>query len=479
MTEKKQASLFQALLPIISMAIMIVVGYGIFKVKIEAILILTAIITGLVARKLGYSWKEMQIGIVDRVTLATPAVLTLWSVGALIASWMFAGIVPMIITYGIQIIHPKFLIVTGFILTAIVSTVTGTSWGSAGTIGVALMGIATAFGIPLPIMAGAIVSGAFFGDKMSPLSDTTNLAAVAAGSDLYDHIKQMMTTTIPASLIAMVIYTFVGLKFSGQFTAPETVQVLLDQLDVMYNWNVLLLIPPILVIVGSLRKWPTVPTLIGVALLSLILGVGIQGFNLNDGLYAIISGFDISMTGFEGEATWEVKRLINRGGINSMTGTTVLIICSMGFAGIMSISKMLDVVLRHILKRVKSTKGLLLSTMGVGVLVGCISGNANVEIIVTGEMFQSEYIKRKIHPANLSRILEDVGTMFMVIIPWSANAVYIVGTLGVETIDYAPWAIVNYLGMVVGAIIALTGLGIRKMTEVECKELSDEYHLIS
>ena len=342
--QKKKPTLAQALTPIIFMVVALALGYGVFKIKAEPIIICSAFIAGIIALRLGYTWNDMQKAIVDKIASALPATLILWSVGLLIGSLMFSGAVPMIIYYGVQMINPKFILVTAFLSSAILAIVTGTSWGSAGTIGVAMMGIAGGLGVSLPATAGAVVSGAFFGDKLSPLSDTTNLAPMAAGSELYEHIKHMLYTTVPAALVAIVVYLFVGFGASGDLVRPESVQLMMDQLNTMFNFNIILLLPFALVILGSVKKWPTIPTMLGTSLLTVVLGAMIQGFNIVDGFTSLISGFDIVMTGFTGTPTEEVIKLINRGGVVSVTSTTVLIYCAMGFAGIVSMSGMLDVV---------------------------------------------------------------------------------------------------------------------------------------
>ena len=342
--QKKKPSLLQALIPIIFMVVALALGYGVLKIKAEPIMIASAFVAGIIALKLGYTWEEMQKAIVDKIASALPATLILWSVGLLIGALMYSGTVPMIIYYGVQMINPKFILVTAFLSSAVLSVVTGTSWGAAGTIGVAMMGIAGGLGVSLPATAGAVVSGAFFGDKLSPLSDTTNLAPMAAGSEIYEHIKHMLYTTIPAALLAMAVYLVVGFNVSGELVTPVSVQAMMDQLESMFNFNIILILPLVLVILGSVRKWPTIPTMLGTSLITVVLGALVQGFNIVDGFTALISGFDITMTGFTGVPTEEVIKLINRGGVDSVTSTTVLIFCAMGFAGIVSVSGMLDVV---------------------------------------------------------------------------------------------------------------------------------------
>lgn len=468
--QRKKPTLAQALTPIIFMVVALALGYGVFKINAESIIISSAFIAGIIALRLGYTWEDMQNAIIEKIASALPATLILWSVGLLIGALVYSGAVPMIIYYGVQMINPKLILVTAFLSSAILSIVTGTSWGAAGTIGVAMMGIAGGLGVSLPATAGAVVSGAFFGDKLSPLSDTTNLAPMAAGSELYEHIKHMLYTTVPASLVALVVYLFVGFSASGDLVRPQSVQLMMDQLDTMFNFNIVLLLPFILVILGSVKKWPTIPTMLGTSLLTVVLGAVVQGFNVVDGFTSLISGFDITMTGFTGTPTEEVIKLINRGGVASVTSTTVLIFCAMGFAGIVSVSGMLDVVLDLLMSKVKSTAGIIISTIVSCFTVAFVTGSSYLSILVPGELFKDVYPKKNLHPKNLSRTLEDSGTVLVPLIPWSAAGAYMAATLGVDTLEYLPWAIMNYSGMIFAIIFAITGFGIAKLDKNETKK---------
>lgn len=463
----RKPSLGLSLIPIIAMILMLAIGYGKFGLRTEPILILTAFIAGIIAWKHGMTWTEMQESIVEKIAKALPATLILWSVGFLIGSWMFSGTVPMIIYYGVQIVNPKFLLVTAFIITAVVSTVTGTSWGSAGTVGVAIMGIAGGLGVSLPATAGAVVAGAYFGDKISPLSDTTNLAPIAAGSELYEHIKHMLYTTVPAMIVSLIVYTIVGFKATGDLSTPESVTVLLSQLDGMFSWNIVLMLPVLIIITGSIRKWPTLPTMLGTSLFSVVLGVAVQGFTFKNGFTALVKGFNVTMTAFEGDAVWEVTRLINRGGVVSVTGTTVLIFCAMGFAGIMSKSGMLEVVLHAMMTKIKTTSGLILTTIGSCATVAFVTGSSYLSIIIPGELFKDAYKEKGLAAKNLSRTLEDSGTVLVPLIPWSAAGAYMASTLGVSTIEYLPWAVLNYTGIIFAIILAYTGIGIAKIDQTD------------
>lgn len=457
---KQKPTFVQAIIPILFMVLSLTFGVGVLKLRTEPILILSAFVAGFIAWRLGYSWDEMQVGVIEKITRALPATLILWSVGLLIGSWMYSGTVPMIIYYGVQIVNPKYLLVTAFLITAVLSTVTGTSWGSAGTIGVAIMGIAGGLGVSLPATAGAVVAGSYFGDKLSPLSDTTILAPIAAGSDLYEHIKHMLYTTIPATIVALIVYFIAGLGSIGTGSTSEAVAALQGQLDGMFTWSILLLVPVVLIIAGSLLKWPTIPTMLGTSLISMVIGMIVQGFTLKNGFISLIQGFNATMTGYKGEISSTVTTLINRGGVTSVTSTTVLIFCAMGFAGIISVSGMLDVVLDALMKRVKTTGGIILSTIASCFTVAFVTGSSYLSILIPGELFRDVYAKRNLQAKNLSRTLEDSGTVLVPLIPWSAAGAYMTTTLGVSTIEYLPWAIMNYMGIVFAIVLAFTGIGI-------------------
>ncbi|WP_394268643.1 Na+/H+ antiporter NhaC [Anaerococcus nagyae] len=465
--EKTKPSTLQAISPLVIMIVLLTIGVGFLKLRAEPIILICTIITSMIAKTLGYTWEELQRGIIEKISSALPATLILWSVGLLIGSWMFCGTVPMIIYYGVQIISPRFLYVTAFLITAVLSTVTGTSWGSAGTIGVAIMGIAQGLNMNLAITAGAVVAGSYFGDKLSPFSDTTNLAPLAAGSELYDHIKHMLYTTVPAAIVSIIVYLIAGLSSKTSLASADSVNIIQSQLSGIYNWNIILLLPVIIMLAGSILKFPTLPTMVVNSLISVVIGIFIQGFSLKDGFASIINGFDIGMTGFNGKIIEDIATLINRGGALSMTTTTILVFCSMGFAGIMSVSGMLDVVLDAILSRVKSTFGVVISTIVSCFTVAFVTGNSYLSILIPGELFKKVYLERNLHPKNLSRTLEDSGTVLVPLIPWSAAGAYMAATLGVETLTYLPWAVLNYTGIIFAIIWAITGIGITKISEEE------------
>lgn len=378
----------------------------------------------------------------------------------------------MMIYYGVQIVSPKWLLVTAFLITCLVSVATGTSWGSVATMGVALMGIASALGVNPAATAGAVIAGSYFGDKISPLSDTTNLAPLAAGSNLYEHIGHMFWTTVPATIVSLVVYAVVGLNANTAAGATsEAVTNMMAQLDQMYDWNILILLPVILVLAGSLLKLPTIPVMILSTVVAGVEGIFMQGISLGNVLTSTVSGFNVTMItrpGFDAaNAAFEVTKLLNRGGMNGIMSTTLLVFCAFCFAGIMSRAGCLEVVLKAILSVAKTTGSLILATVISCITMALTTGNSYLSILIPGEMFRDAYKERGLHPKNLSRTLEDAGTVFVPLVPWSAAGAYMAATLGVETLDYLPWAILCYIGFIFAIIYGYTGIGIAKLPKEE------------
>lgn len=379
-------------------------------------------------------------------------------VGLLIGSWIAAGTIPMLIYYGLKIISPGYFLVTACIVCSAVSLVTGTSWGTVGTIGIAFMGIAQGLGIPAGPAAGAIVSGAYFGDKISPFSDTTNLAPIAAKSNLFDHIRHLLWTTTPAWLIGLGIYFIVGLQFRGQTLPQEQMDLILSTLEMKFHFHILLLLPPIVVLYFAIRKLPTIPGMIAASALACALAIIFQDGSFKTVLNAMTDGYTAE-TGVS-----DIDRLLTRGGMMSMMGVTLIAFCAFAFAGIVQKAGMLNVILDRLLKVVRSTGSLIASAVGSSVVVALMTGSSFLSILVPGELFAPAFKKRNLAAKNLSRTTEDSGTVVVPLIPWSMAGVYMAGTLGVPTLEYVKWAFMCYLGMVFALIYGFTGFAIAPKT---------------
>lgn len=465
----KETTFFLAVLPIIAMIVLLGVGYAKFGLNVEVLMLVSAAVAALIAVYLGYSWDDIMNGIVGKLSKTLPAIFILIIVGFLIGTWEIGGTIPMMVYYGLKIINPSYLVVTAFIVTAVVSICTGTSWGSVGTIGVALMGVAAGLGAPLAVVAGAVVSGAYFGDKMSPLSDTTNLAPIAAGSKLYDHIKHMFWTTGPGAVVCLIVYTIVGQKIGNGLGVgvPENVGIILNTLESVYDFNILILLPIVIVLAGAILKKPTIPVMLFASLFAMINAIVFQGFNLVQCFDSAVNGFKLSMIQIEGvDATSfipEITRLLERGGMISMLGVVLISFCAYAFAGALSVTGSLDIVLNKIMSLVKNTFGLISATIVSCITAVFVTSNGQLSILLPGEMFRNAYIKQGLEPRNLSRTLEDSATVVEPITPWTAAGVYMATTLGVPTMQYLPWACICYTGVIFALILAATGIGIMKI----------------
>ena len=465
-------TILEALIPVVAMLLVLFIGKGVLGFSTEPLLIIVACVAAFVAWRVGCTWDDMLDEISQKIAKGMPAILILITVGAMVGTWMASGTIPMMIYYGVQIVSPKWLLVTAFLITSLVSVATGTSWGSVATMGVALMGIASALGVNPAATAGAVIAGSYFGDKISPLSDTTNLAPLAAGSNLYEHIGHMFWTTVPATIVSLVVYAIVGLNANTAAGATsEAVTNMMAQLDQMYDWNILILLPVILVLAGSLLKLPTIPVMILSTVVAGVEGIFMQGISLGNVLTSTVSGFNVTMItrpGFDAaNAAFEVTKLLNRGGMNGIMSTTLLVFCAFCFAGIMSRAGCLEVVLKAILSVAKTTGSLILATVISCITMALTTGNSYLSILIPGEMFRDAYKERGLHPKNLSRTLEDAGTVFVPLVPWSAAGAYMTATLGVETLDYLPWAILCYTGFIFAIIYGYTGIGIAKLPKEE------------
>ena len=469
---KRMPTILEALIPVVAMLLVLFIGKGVLGFSTEPLLIIVACVAAFIAWRVGCTWDDMLDEISQKIAKGMPAILILITVGAMVGTWMTSGTIPMMIYYGVQIVSPKWLLVTAFLITCLVSVATGTSWGSVATMGVALMGIASALGVNPAATAGAVIAGSYFGDKISPLSDTTNLAPLAAGSNLYEHIGHMFWTTVPATIVSLVVYAVVGLNANTAAGATsEAVTNMMAQLDQMYDWNILILLPVILVLAGSLLKLPTIPVMILSTVVAGVEGIFMQGISLGNVLTSTVSGFNVTMItrpGFDAaNAAFEVTKLLNRGGMNGIMSTTLLVFCAFCFAGIMSRAGCLEVVLKAILSVAKTTGSLILATVISCITMALTTGNSYLSILIPGEMFRDAYKERGLHPKNLSRTLEDAGTVFVPLVPWSAAGAYMSATLGVETLDYLPWAILCYIGFIFAIIYGYTGIGIAKLPKEE------------
>lgn len=467
--ELRTPTLLEAFAPIIAVVFILGVGFGIYGIRFELLLILCALVTGLVAMRLGMTWQMMQDGIIESVSKAMPAIMIVIMVGALIASWLVSGTIPYIVYHGLGIISPTWFLITACLLCSLVSLVIGTSWGTMGTVGIALIGIAEGLDVPLGPAAGAVVAGAYFGDKLSPFSDTTNLAPIAARSNLYDHIGHMLWTTVPAWLCGMVVYLIVG-RGQGDTIASESVAQLATAITDHFHLSIILLLPAAITLGAAILKKPIIPGMllsIGVALLlaftvqdldSRVLG---EPGTYEQGHPEWVRATRTLVLGVNANTNVEaLDSILRRGGMVSMMGPTLLALCAFAFAGIATRSGMLAVILEALSKIARTTGQLVAMTVASCLAVAGITGNSYLSILVPGELFRDEYKRRGLAAKNLSRTTEDSGTVIVPLVPWSIAAVFIYSILGVPAVEYAPWAVMCYTGFIFAIIWGFTGIGI-------------------
>ena len=460
MTDKrKRIRLGTALIPVVFLIVVLALTIGVFKQPPHIPLIGAAAVAACVAIILKHPWKEIHEGMVHGITLAMGAILILMVVGTMIGTWIMGGIVPSMIYYGLKVLSPGIFLVATLIICSIVSLGTGSSWSTAGTVGVALVGVGQGLGVPVAMVAGAIISGAYFGDKMSPLSDTTNLAPAVAGTDLFSHIRHMVYTTGPGYIISIILFGLLGTRFSGGGMKAGNIEVILSTIKSNFFIHPILLLPPLLVIVMVVKKIPPLPALLGGTTLGGIFAMFAQSKPLAEVIQAAQSGY-VSQSGVK-----MVDDLLTRGGLESMMSTVALIICALSFGGIMEKTGMLETLARSLLQRVKRTGSLVAITIFSCIGLNVIASDQYMAIVIPGRMYKKAFDERGLHPKNLSRCLEDSGTLTSPLIPWNSCGAFMHATLGVNPLLYLPYAFLNLLNPLVSLFYGYTGITMEKVKE--------------
>ncbi len=472
----RSPSLAQSLVPVAALIVLLASSVAFFGDASSAgpnqiALILAAAVACVVGLMLGHPWRALEAGMVHGISLAMSAILILLVVGSLIGAWILAGIVPTMIYYGLQILTPAVFFPSACILCSFVSLATGSSWTTAGTVGVALIGIAAAQDLNLGLAAGAIVSGAYFGDKMSPLSDTTNLAPAMAGAELFTHIRHMMWTTTPSILIAIGLFAVAGLS-SAAPRDTEAVSVILTSLEGSFRIGFHLLLPLALVLVLVFRKMPALPALLIGTLTGCLFAMLFQQtatLTYADAAdlpvwAALLKGAWMSL--FDGyvleSGNAALDDLLSRGGMSSMLSTVWLILSAMVFGAVMETTGMLNRIAAAILGAVRGTGSLIAATLGTSIGMNIIASDQYIAIVIPGRMFRAEFARRGLAPENLSRTLEDAGTLTSPLVPWNTCGAFMAQTLGVATVTYLPFAFFNLINPIVAAIYGAVGFTIVK-----------------
>ncbi|TDL96748.1 Na+/H+ antiporter NhaC [Macrococcus brunensis] len=459
--QKREITIGWALLPLIFMIVSMFGAVYFLELAPHIPLMIGTAIAALVAYYHGFSWEEVEEMMYKGIKLALPAIIIIILVGLVIGAWIGGGVVATMIYYGLKIITPSMFLVTICIICGIVALAIGSSWSTMATVGVAGMGIGLSMDIPAGMIAGAVISGSYFGDKMSPLSDTTNLAAGLTGTDLFDHIKHMFYTTIPGLIIALIAYFFIGRQFSGAHLDRDKINSINTGMENQFVLSPWLLLIPVIVIILVAVKVPAVPALVVGILLGFGAQIFVQGNSILQAATTLQSGYVIdSKDKF-------LTELFNKGGLESMFFTISMTIVAMTFGGILEYSGMLTAIINIILRFARNTGSLVAATVASCFATNATCSEQYISIVVPSRMYIKAYIDRGLHPKNLSRALEDGGTLTSVFIPWNTCGVFILATLGVHAYEYGPYTVLNYVIPFISIFFGFIGFKIVKMTDAE------------
>ena len=481
MSKKIETPLIVALIPIIILIILLSTNVYLFGDNTlsgsnQLTLLFASAIAALIGSFHGIKWKDMLNGAIKSISSAMGALIILLLIGSLAGTWMLSGIVPTMIYYGMDILSPSIFLFACCIICSIVSLATGSSWSTIATIGIAMLGIGSALGINEGLIGGSIISGAYFGDKMSPLSDTTNLAPAMAGTDLITHIKYMMLTTIPSVIIALIIFLIIGFSFENNNNQLEQISLMQDALSNSYDISLWSLLVPVVVIFMIIKKVPAIPALLLGTLLGGFYAICFQPQIMNEvsgnfstttleylknSYIAVMDAMTVSVSVTTTSDT--VNNLISTNGMSGMLNTIWLIICAMSFGGIMETTGFLKRITDSLMYFIKSKKSLVLTTSGTCLFFNITASDQYLAIVVPGRMFASSYSKYNLHPKNLSRTLEDSATVTSPLVPWNTCGATHAGVLGISTITYMPFCFFNIISPFMTLFFAYASIKIAKL----------------
>jgi len=478
-SNQKQPTLIDALIPIVCLIILLSSSVYFFGSDSsyganQIALLFCSGIAILVALKNGIKWQQLEEGIINGISMAMGAILILLAVGGLIGTWIQAGIVPTMIYYGLMLLSPEWFYVASCIICALIALSVGSSWTVAGTIGIGLIGIASGLNLSLEITAGAIISGAYFGDKMSPLSDTTNLAPAVTGTDLFAHIRHMTWTTIPSLAIALILFTIIGLNsdISGDTSQMKETLLILQE---KFHINLFLLLPLLLVLFMAMMKVPALATIFIGSLVGGLVGAIFQSEQIIAAVNkpemansaALLQGtWDALANGFKSDTgNVAIDELLTRGGMSSMLVTIWLIITAMVFGAVLETAGLLQRLVLSILSMVHSTGSMIAATIATCIGTNILAADQYIAIVIPGRMYKLEFTRRGLDPKNLSRVLEDSGTITSPLIPWNTCGAFMAGTLGVATFAYLPFCFFNLINPLISGIYGFTGFKLVPLVE--------------
>lgn len=471
--EKRKPTFKYAALVMFAIIALTTTGMVVFDASITTMFLLSWLIVVPAAMKLGYTNSEIEEFGFSVGKDAFQSNIIILSVGVLIATWISAGTIPTIVYSGLTVITPKYFLLTTLIVCSLTSIATGTSWGTLGTSGIALMSIGTSMGVPPGLTAGAIISGAFFGDKISPLSDSTNLAAAVCKTDVITHIKHMTLTTVPSYILCIILYTVIGFKYANNTIDYNQINEVMSVLNQNFEIGFISLIPIILLLALLLLQKPPIVSI----LCSAALGAGIaavrEGEKIGDLLNYMLNGYSID-TGLH-----YADKLLNRGGIMSMAETVILVFIVFVIAGILQKTGFLEVLLQPMIDKIGNSRAKLVgSTFIASYAANAFSSSMMFTSVFVGTVMSPLYKEFKLKPENLSRIIEDTATLGGPLIPWNSNAIFCGQTLGVSPFEFIPYCFLSWITPIISFIYGVTGFSMKTYTEEEYKVLQEEAEAI-
>ena len=484
----KDVSLVHAIIPIAVLIVLLSLSVYLFGSDSSAgpnqlALLIAAGVAAILAVRDGHPWAHVEQAVVHGISTALVAILILLSVGALIGTWILAGTVPAMIYYGLKLLNPHIFYAATCVICCVTSLLTGSSWTTAGTLGIGLMGVATGLGLSPAITAGAVISGAYFGDKMSPLSDTTNLAPAVVGTDVFTHVRHMAYTTTPSILIALVLFAIIGLRGGAADASDQRIVETTQALAGTFNISLLTLLPLAVVLFMAWRKFPALPTILGGALLGGLLALVLQpavvrdyaqapdlstGLALFKGVWRALADGYVSNTGHEA-----VDKLLTRGGMSSMLTTVWLIMCALSFGAVMEHAGFLTRLTRSALEAAQSTGALITTVVLTCFGMNIVAADQYMSIVLPGKMYKAEFERRGLHPKNLSRALEDAGTLTSPLVPWNTCGAYMAATLGVATFTYLPFCFFNLINPCMSIFYGFRGITIHPADPIPAVSAAD------
>lgn len=478
--QPKSPSTLDAFIPIITLVALLSAAVGFFADNSsygpnQIALMFSMGIAILIGLRNGYTWLSIEKAIINGISLSLGAVLILLTVGALIGTWLLSGTVPTLIYYGLQIIDPSWFYAAACLVCGIVAMSIGSSWTTAATVGVAFIGIANGFEMSTAVTAGAVISGAYFGDKLSPLSETTNLAPAVAGSELFSHIRYMLWTTIPSISIALILFLFIGFSHSSENTgSTDSIATLTATLESTYNLSAVNLIPLFALLFLAYKRMPAFPAVaIGAIIGAIWAGIFQQDLirsMAGEGIESLTANVTVIWTAFfdgvvVNTGNKEIDELLSRGGMSSMLNTIWLVMCALSFGAVLEHLGMLRKFVESILAAAKSTGSLISSTVATCIGTNLITADQYMAIVMPGRMYKEEYERRGLAPVVLSRTLEDSGTITSPLIPWNTCGAFMFGALALTNYEYIMYCFFNLINPILAITYAYMGFKIKQVTE--------------